>query len=517
MKGLVWLVFGLWACLPDVAFAQPAPEAFALVLGSNRPEGHASPKLRYADDDAVATHALLREAGIDSTLLVSLDADTRELHPDLRAAGATKGALDRAVSRIAARIAETKQQGRRSELYFFYSGHGDVEAGEGYVVLDDGRLTRRALYALLQRIGATTNHVMVDACMSSSLIDARGVGGRRRPYAGSPPETTVGELENTGFILSTSSARASHEWDRYEAGVFSHELRSALRGGADADLDMRISYAELRAFLERANTGIVPRYRPDVLVHPPSRDPYRPVLRWSTPASIELQASNWGHVYVETPQGERVIDVHPAAGQRAQLWTPSTRPLFLRKNDQSAEYVIDDATGRSVDPSTTRPPSVAAKGALSIAFEQLFAAPFSAAHVSAEPIANYAAPTASALYVSARQQGDTTQSGARRFTWWVAGGAAVALAAGITCSALSVAEYERVDDVIARCEACSRADIRREQGTGRALQTSANVLFGVAGAAAAAGVALFFLEPKWSEGPIRLAAWPGGFDLRAAF
>jgi hypothetical protein len=47
----------------------------------------------------------------------------------------------------------------------------------------------------------------------------------------------------------------------------SHELRSALRGAADADRDARVTYAELGAFLKVANRAIPnERFRPDFLV-----------------------------------------------------------------------------------------------------------------------------------------------------------------------------------------------------------------------------------------------------------
>jgi hypothetical protein len=36
--------------------------------------------------------------------------------------------------------------GAQTEFMFFYSGHGDVEHGEGFVNLDGGRLTRSDLY-----------------------------------------------------------------------------------------------------------------------------------------------------------------------------------------------------------------------------------------------------------------------------------------------------------------------------------------------------------------------------------
>src|SRR5512144_2438135 len=85
-----WLlcVFAAWFSLGYAvpARAQPA-ERFAIVMGNNHAEHDTSRSLRYADDDAVATHRLLQQAGVDSTLLVRLDEDSQRLNPELKPAG----------------------------------------------------------------------------------------------------------------------------------------------------------------------------------------------------------------------------------------------------------------------------------------------------------------------------------------------------------------------------------------------------------------------------------------------
>ena len=65
----------------------PPLARFAIVIGNNRAEAADTPSLRYADDDAVATHELLVEAGVDSRLLARLDPDSQRLHPGLTPAG----------------------------------------------------------------------------------------------------------------------------------------------------------------------------------------------------------------------------------------------------------------------------------------------------------------------------------------------------------------------------------------------------------------------------------------------
>ena len=87
MKRFAFLVvFSLLAIHVQVASAKaPVVERFALVVGNNRPLTSDGTTLHYADDDAVATHRLLLEAGVDSVLLTALDSDSERLLRGARA------------------------------------------------------------------------------------------------------------------------------------------------------------------------------------------------------------------------------------------------------------------------------------------------------------------------------------------------------------------------------------------------------------------------------------------------
>ena len=94
----------------------------------------------------------------------------------------------------------------------------------------------------------------------------RGPGGIRRPASGFVNLEAAARAGHIGFLLSSSLSGETHEWAGFEAGVFSHEVRSGLYGAADADGDGRVTYPEIAAFVERANAAIVnQRFRPRVL------------------------------------------------------------------------------------------------------------------------------------------------------------------------------------------------------------------------------------------------------------
>lgn len=357
---------------------------FAITIGNNHAEEGGGPDLRYADDDAAAMHELLLEAGVHSVLLAAFDADTARLHPrTIPEARPTVAALERVFGDQIQQMKVARTRGP-VDWIFYFSGHGEVSHGEGHASLEDGPLTRTMLAEeLLGQSPATTNHVIIDACKSYFLAYEKGPGGERRAF-GRPFATRSGRVPRTGYLLSTSSERASHEWERLQAGIFSYEIRSALRGGADADGDGRLSYDEIGAFLGAANGAISsPVHRPDFVVVPPSGEASGltdAVLGWST-RSVRVDQSV-GHVYVERSTGERLADVHLAAGLSVELHLPNDRPLFVRTADDSEErtLTVPYAALSSLKPDKSM---VASKGAQSLAFESLFAEPFGAAQVGA--------------------------------------------------------------------------------------------------------------------------------------
>lgn len=402
------------------------PERHAVIVGVNTPVSEGVSELAFADDDAVLTERLLAGAGIETELFVRLDEDSASLFSaaPIRSAP-TREAVLAAFDRAFEAIARAKTEGRPTELYFFYSGHGDVEDGEGFVALADGRLSRTDLFErVLARSPADKNHVVIDACRSYFLVFPKGPGGRRAPHAlgvTSSPE----RFANTGFVLSTSSDRDSHEWSRFRAGVFSHEVRSALYGGADIDRDGTISYAELGAFITVANGAIPnPRFRPDAIVRPPKTDDdprVSPMFSWPSADDVRVDVppeASLGHVYLEDAVGVRLADAHPSDGQTLTLYAPASRPLFLRGVRVNREYAIQRSSPVVLAMNDAQDASVSEKGAVHLAFQQLFGEPVTAADVD-----SFAAQQR--IEVSVEPEA-TWRHDVKTAAPWVAGGGAVA-------------------------------------------------------------------------------------------
>ncbi|AKU94399.1 hypothetical protein AKJ09_01063 [Labilithrix luteola] len=355
-----------------------ASATFALVIGSNQSVDSELAPLKYADDDAARYFDLFRLLGARTTLLTRLDENTRRLHSQAAAEAEEPriANLERAVAQLSAAVAQARSRSLETTVYIVYAGHGNVRDGEGYITLEDGRITGAALARIVSGINATRVHLVVDACASYLVAYSRGPGGQRRPLE----EFRVRSLEDdprVGMLLSTSSARESHEWEAFQSGVFSHEVRSGLYGAADMNGDGIVTYREIGAFVARANAAVPnERYRPDIHARPPKDSEVFVDIRRALSRRVLIDGSHAGHYVLEDADGIRLADLNNAAGQDVVLVRPD-RTLFLRRPEDEAEYELEPARPQvALAELSPRAPLVRMRGAAHEAFARLFALPF---------------------------------------------------------------------------------------------------------------------------------------------
>jgi hypothetical protein len=377
--------------------AQAEPRRFALIVGSNHTLDASQAALRFADDDAARIAELLTETGVDTELVTQLDRDSQAMFPGLvsRAHRPDGAGLDAAYAELLTRMQAAKDDGAEVELLFYYSGHGDVGPdGQGYLTLDGDKLTRARLFGeILARSPANHNHIVIDACRSEQFVLARGkdwkpdradvdLGRSVQEYL---DKNHLGGFPNTGVVLAHSADQQTHEWDRYRGGIFTHELLSGLRGGADLNGDGRIEYSELGAFVSAANHGVDDaRARLEVVVRPPTDDERRPLLAHGELAGKRLLLFGPGdqhHYTVEDARGVRLADLRRSGEQPGYLRLPDGDVFVGRRTSaEDREEVQVPASERGVLlahvlPYTAAPS--AARGALDQAFRRgLFSTPF---------------------------------------------------------------------------------------------------------------------------------------------
>lgn len=386
---LALLASGLASTPAPEAASAAAPQAsrtasFALIIGVNRGDEPDQPVLRYADDDAARYLDLFRLLGARTYLLARLDDNTRRLHPQAAAEALDPkhAELSTAVKRLSEDITLARSRGVRTVAYVVYAGHGNVRNGEGYVSLEDGPLTAPMLSdQVVGALGADRVHLIVDACYSYFLAYSRGPGGQRRPLPeGFTRAVGLAQADNVGLLLSTSSARESHEWEAFQAGVFNHEVRSGLFGAADADGDGQVSYREIAAFVERANAAIPnDRYRPQVHARPPKDSEQLVDLRQGLERRLEVEGSKGAHYVLEDANGVRLAEFHNAPGQSLRLLRPPPRgPVYLWRVGDATEFPVPAAPDVvSLESLTSEPVRVASRGAAHAAFQHIFTLPFS--------------------------------------------------------------------------------------------------------------------------------------------
>ena len=373
------------------AHAAPRTVAFAVVVGVNNSPDPALEPLIYADNDAARTYDLLDSLGVRTWVLTELDADSRRVHQ--RALGAaqapTETVLRKTLRAVAEQVRRAKLSGSKTEFYFVYSGHGTTRNGHVAFALKGGSMRDDTLAGIIAgTVGADTVHYIIDACHShvfSTLFHGpRGPGGQATLLAeGFSAVSELRRAENVGLILSTRPASGSttYETDYFQAGVFSHVLRSGLAGPADADRNGQITYREIGAFVDRAGVAVRDRrYRPRVWARPPKGSEHLLDIRGGEGYALEVGPALGGHLYVEAEGALRIADFNKPSGRELRIRIPRyTRRFYLASADDKQEREFEgraEVRIASLDPDQGKRARGPEGTRFRRAMEQLFQEPF---------------------------------------------------------------------------------------------------------------------------------------------
>ncbi len=343
----------LWAQSPTHAREMAV---YSMHIGVNAaPEGSNLPSLSFADDDAARFYAFTKTLSARSILATVLDTTSQRQHPDLAQTCITPrlANLNAAIRNMKQEMASAKATGKRVVFYFSFSGHGVRKKGDTLLALIDGHITQSWMESKILSLPADDIHLFIDACHSQGILEQRGAIKEER----SAQATVLSKKEmqsllrhnilnnypNVGALMASSADRESHEWSVLGAGVFTHELLSALSGAADINHDGNIAYSEVAAFMSAANSAVSdPRARIDVVSHPPQINHNTPILSvsWIPNAAIlEGKPAALGHFYLETNSGLRALDAHPMARSFIRLWLPPDQKIWVRSGDIEASFM----------------------------------------------------------------------------------------------------------------------------------------------------------------------------------
>ncbi len=336
---------------------------YAVVIGVNLPANSSQATLRFADDDAVRFYELFRAVGNRAVLFSVLDEETQKLSPQTVKIAKTpsKARVLKEIESMFSRMVRDNKDGFETEFYFVYSGHGYADDyNEGHLMFVDGTMSRSDFYDdILTKSTASVNHIIIDACDAYLFVQSRGdemeevLNKNANKFIDAQ---TLNRFPNTGAILSTAAVAQTHEWSEIGAGVFSHGVRSALLGAADADGDAKVSYQELDAFVVSVTSAVThARANRAIFVSPPKKDRRRAVIDLSDVRTQKLYLSKdvAGRISVADQSGRRYADVNKGKGYaNAMLLLPGNeyfvkwRSLEFSVPRKSSEIDLASLYGR---------------------------------------------------------------------------------------------------------------------------------------------------------------------------
>lgn len=338
--------------------AHAADRTYAVVVGNRVPpasqEGLRT--LRYADDDAIRHAQLFERLAGDTKLLTVLDRDTRARHHDVVIDGPPNlASLRKMVADLGKQAKAAQTAGDRVTFVLVFSGHGAVRAdGESFLAMLDGELTREVMFdEIIQNFPADVVHVVIDACHAGGVVGVRGdddefgeeIDATSRPVTEADADRwayarTLARFPHVGVLAAASAGEKAHEWSEIEAGVFSHEVLSALWGAGDINGDLRIEYSEVQAFVASANRSVDdPRAVPKIVAHAPDAFPHAAIVDLTNIRDslwVSGDASGLGRFHIELGNGRRHLDANLASAS-ARIAVPNAAVVFLRTDDREAK------------------------------------------------------------------------------------------------------------------------------------------------------------------------------------
>jgi hypothetical protein len=335
--------------------AEAATVLYTLAIGHNGlPPGAPAEglaELSFADDDALAIHELARTVARRSVVLALPDRATQARYSssgEARPPSVTE--LRRVLAALTPDIATSVRAGDDVAVWLFYSGHGWLdEQGHTNLTLADGVLSQSMLYdEVLPALPARVVHLMIDACHAEALLRPRDATAQTVEVSAAEIATAslrarLGQLPHVGVVMASTRSGQAHEWDEYQTGVFTHELLSGLRGGADVNRDGQVEYSEIAAFLAAANRGVAdPRAHLTTLVVAPALYPRATIMNTGAARQagrLQGPARHLGRFQVDDQRGNRLLDLRSEAGFAFDVVVPADEPLLLSNESGEVKLV----------------------------------------------------------------------------------------------------------------------------------------------------------------------------------
>ncbi len=228
-------------------------DAIAVVIGNSRYEGD-TPDVDFAVNDAkIIREYLVKTFGFNEGNILYVENASRNRMEILLGNDRNPG-----------RLAGYLKPGR-SDVFFFYSGHGapDPNTETGYLMPVDADPSAlsisgyplEVLYDNLAALKARSVNVVIDACFSGATGGGEMLVQNASPI-GIEVRNPAAALEN-GFVVTASSGSQVASWYPEKGhGLLTYFWLKGLQGEADLDGDGQITTTELREYLSDPTEGV---------------------------------------------------------------------------------------------------------------------------------------------------------------------------------------------------------------------------------------------------------------------
>ena len=230
--GLTIRFLALILCIGFTARAEV--RRLALFIGMDHGLASESP-LKFAARDAKEMARVFRQSGLyGSDKIIELS-------------NASWDQVRKAMDAIKTSAQEGKNQGNQTNLFLYFSGHGDAKS----LHIGGTKLMRDDLVAWLNGLSCELKIVVLDACESGDFL--RSKGGR---FLQDLPVHVENDLKSRGSIIvsSTSRGELAQESDEYQGAVFTHHFINGLRGLANYNGDSWVGLQEAFEYSRRATS-----------------------------------------------------------------------------------------------------------------------------------------------------------------------------------------------------------------------------------------------------------------------
>lgn len=311
-------------------------DRYVIAISANN-GGKGRPVLRYAESDANAFAAVLREMGGVNPKNIIL----------VREPSVNK--LNKHLDEMDKTLALAKGKSSREEVLVYYSGHADEKG----LHLGNETFSWQEFRKRVDGLSADVKIAVIDACGSGAITRAKG--GVAVPAFMVDQSS---DMKGYAFITSSTQDEASQESDKLKGSFFTHSLVSGLRGAGDLSGDGKVTLSEAYQFafnetLQKTETTMGGAQHPSRDMNlTGTGDVVMTDLR-STSAAMNLGENIDGRIFIRDDKGELVAELNKKAGRPMSLGLPAGNySVRLEKKAElkEAKVALADGKRREVSP-----------------------------------------------------------------------------------------------------------------------------------------------------------------------